>query len=80
MVGRVIEPGERRAGETGEVADTLSEAGVEPIMTLAASRRQQWGAGLRLLEHFDGRLPENYRELLRAIADLPEQRDGREPR
>jgi 3-hydroxyisobutyrate dehydrogenase-like beta-hydroxyacid dehydrogenase len=79
MMGRVIEHGERRAREMEEVAETLSEAGVEPIMTLAASRRQQWGAGLRLLEHFDGRLPQNYRELLQAIAELatPEDRGAR---
>jgi 3-hydroxyisobutyrate dehydrogenase-like beta-hydroxyacid dehydrogenase len=67
MIGRVVEHGERRAREMEEVAETLRQAGVEPIMTEAAARRQEWGARLNLLDQFGGRPPQKYREILQAI-------------
>ncbi|MCI0487756.1 MAG: DUF1932 domain-containing protein [Blastocatellia bacterium] len=69
MIGRVVEHGERRAREMEEVAETLRAAGVEPMMAEAIARRQEWGARLNLMETFEGRVPESYREVLRAIAD-----------
>jgi 3-hydroxyisobutyrate dehydrogenase-like beta-hydroxyacid dehydrogenase len=38
---RMASHGERRAAEMEEVADTLRELGVEPLMTLATVRRQR---------------------------------------
>jgi 3-hydroxyisobutyrate dehydrogenase-like beta-hydroxyacid dehydrogenase len=38
---RMAHHGERRAAEMEEVADTLRELGVEPLMTLATVRRQR---------------------------------------
>jgi 3-hydroxyisobutyrate dehydrogenase-like beta-hydroxyacid dehydrogenase len=76
MVGRVIEHGERRAREMEEVAETLREAGVEPTMTMAAVQRQEWGARLNLLEHFGGKPPQSYREVVQAIAGLNNQQSG----
>jgi 3-hydroxyisobutyrate dehydrogenase-like beta-hydroxyacid dehydrogenase len=67
MVGRVLEHGERRAREMEEVAETLRAIGVEPLMAEATARRQEWGARLNLLDQFEGRAPENYREVVRAI-------------
>jgi 3-hydroxyisobutyrate dehydrogenase-like beta-hydroxyacid dehydrogenase len=67
MVGRVLEHGERRAREMEEVAETLRAIGVEPVMAEATARRQEWGARLNLLEEFDGRVPDDYREVVRAI-------------
>ncbi len=67
MVGRVVEHGERRAREMEEVAATLRSIGVEPIMTEAASRRQDWLAGLGLLEHFGGKPPDDYLVVAQAI-------------
>jgi 3-hydroxyisobutyrate dehydrogenase-like beta-hydroxyacid dehydrogenase len=69
MMGRVIEHGERRAREMEEVAGTLRAAGVEPIMAEATARRQEWGAALGLLEKFDGKLPEDYRDVVKVIDD-----------
>jgi 3-hydroxyisobutyrate dehydrogenase-like beta-hydroxyacid dehydrogenase len=69
MIGRVIEHGERRAREMEEAAETLRAIGVEPIMTEAIARRQEWGARLNLPADFDGRAPEDYREVVRAIAE-----------
>jgi 3-hydroxyisobutyrate dehydrogenase-like beta-hydroxyacid dehydrogenase len=68
-ISRVIEHGERRAREMEEVAETLRAVGVEPIMAEAASRRQEWGARLNLLEHFGGTPPEDYRVVMQAIND-----------
>jgi 3-hydroxyisobutyrate dehydrogenase len=67
MVGRVVQHGERRAREMEEVASTLREIGIEPIMAEAASRRQDWCARLNLLPQFGGKVPEDYRTVVRAI-------------
>lgn len=67
LVGRVLEHGERRAREMEEVAETLRAIGVEPVMAEATARLQEWGARLNLLDQFDGRPPEDYREVVRAL-------------
>jgi hypothetical protein len=45
MLERSIEHGTRRAEEMEEAARTVAEAGVEPLMSLAAARRQAFAAG-----------------------------------
>jgi hypothetical protein len=67
MVGRVIEHGERRARELEEVAATLRAIGVEPVMTEAIVKRQDWGAALNLLPQFGGKPPSDYRAVVQAI-------------
>ncbi len=67
MVGRVIEHGERRARELEEVAATLRAIGVEPVMTEAIVKRQDWGASLNLLPEFGGKPPADYRVVVNAI-------------
>jgi 3-hydroxyisobutyrate dehydrogenase-like beta-hydroxyacid dehydrogenase len=70
IIGRVVEHGERRAREMEEVAATLRSIGVEPIMAEATARRQDWLAGFGLLEHFDGKAPDDYRAIAQAVADM----------
>jgi 3-hydroxyisobutyrate dehydrogenase-like beta-hydroxyacid dehydrogenase len=70
MVGRVVVHGERRAREMEEVAATLRELGVEPIMAQATVRRMDWAADLDLRGHFGGEFPKSYQEVLTAIAAL----------
>jgi len=67
MVGRVLEHGERRARELEEVAATLRAIGVEPLMTEAIVKRQDWGAALNLLPRLGGKPPEDYRAVVNAI-------------
>jgi 3-hydroxyisobutyrate dehydrogenase-like beta-hydroxyacid dehydrogenase len=67
MVGRVVVHGERRAREMEEVARTLEELGIEPIMASAAARRMDWAAKLDLHGQFDGEFPKSYQEVLDAI-------------
>jgi 3-hydroxyisobutyrate dehydrogenase-like beta-hydroxyacid dehydrogenase len=67
MVGRVVVHGERRAREMEEVSATLSSIGVDPIMSEAAARRQQWSADLGLRDCFGPGGPATYRELLDVI-------------
>lgn len=74
MVGRVVEHGDRRARELEEVAATLRAIGVEPIMAEATARRQDWCAKLELFSQFGGRVPEDYRTIVQAIADKTEKR------
>jgi len=67
MVGRVVVHGERRAREMDEVAKTLEELGIEPMMASATSRRFDWAADLGLKEKFGGEFPKTYEEVLAAI-------------
>jgi 3-hydroxyisobutyrate dehydrogenase-like beta-hydroxyacid dehydrogenase len=67
MVGRVVVHGERRAREMDEVARTLDELGVEPIMAAATARRMDWAADLGLRNTFGGGFPKTYQEVLDAI-------------
>jgi 3-hydroxyisobutyrate dehydrogenase-like beta-hydroxyacid dehydrogenase len=67
MVGRVVVHGERRAREMDEVAKTLEELGIEPMMASATARRFDWAADLGLREKFAGEFPKNYEEVLAAI-------------
>ncbi|MEO8099909.1 MAG: DUF1932 domain-containing protein [Acidobacteriota bacterium] len=67
MVGRVVVHGERRAREMDEVAKTLEELGVEPIMATATAKRFDWAAQSGLREKFGGESPKTYEEVLRAL-------------
>jgi len=71
MVGRVVVHGERRAREMDEVARTLEELGIEPMMAAATARRMDWAADLGLRESFNGEFPKTYQEVLDAIARMP---------
>lgn len=70
LVGRTALHGQRRAHEMEEVARTLSEMGIDPIMASAAARRLQWFADLQLTQRFDRHAPTTYDEVLRAIASV----------
>ena len=67
MVGRVVVHGERRAREMDEVAKTLEELGIEPMMASATARRFDWAAQSGLREKFAGEFPENYQQVLDAL-------------
>jgi 3-hydroxyisobutyrate dehydrogenase-like beta-hydroxyacid dehydrogenase len=68
MIGRVVVHGERRAREMEEVAATLRELGIEPMMAEATVRRMDWAADLNLKAHFGGEFPKTYQEVLEAIS------------
>jgi 3-hydroxyisobutyrate dehydrogenase-like beta-hydroxyacid dehydrogenase len=68
MIGRVVVHGERRAREMEEVAATLREIGVEPMMAEATVRRMDWAADLDLKARLGGEFPKTYKEVLDAIS------------
>ena len=70
MVGRVVVHGERRAREMEEVAETLREIDIEPIMAEAIVRRMDWSAQLGLKQLFKGEAPKSYREVVEAVAKM----------
>jgi 3-hydroxyisobutyrate dehydrogenase-like beta-hydroxyacid dehydrogenase len=52
MVSRSIEHGARRAEEMREAAQTVSEAGLDPLMSVACAGRQEWAPQFEpALEH-----------------------------
>jgi 3-hydroxyisobutyrate dehydrogenase-like beta-hydroxyacid dehydrogenase len=67
MIGRVLEHGERRAHEMEEVARTLRDAGIEPIMAAATARRQDWEATLRREGRLTGPRPNDAASLLKLL-------------
>ena len=76
LVGRVVVHGERRAREMEEVAETVREAGVEPMMAEATARRMDWSAQLNLKDAFGGKSPADYREFARKVAEISETPTG----
>jgi 3-hydroxyisobutyrate dehydrogenase len=71
MVGRVVVHGERRAREMEEVAATLREIDIEPIMAEAIVRRMDWSAQAGLKQLFRGEAPKSYRDVVDAAAKKP---------
>jgi 3-hydroxyisobutyrate dehydrogenase-like beta-hydroxyacid dehydrogenase len=69
VVGRIAVHGERRAHEMEEVARTLEECGVEPMLASATARRMDWSTQFGLRERFGAEGPKTYREVLEAIAE-----------
>ena len=63
-MGRLVVHGERRAREMEEVSETLRAIGVEPIMSEATARRQDWSALLNLKAHFGPEGPATYSEVV----------------
>jgi 3-hydroxyisobutyrate dehydrogenase-like beta-hydroxyacid dehydrogenase len=69
MISRTIQHGVRRAEEMREAASTVSEAGIEPLMSVACSKRQDWAPQFRaaldtealpeMLDAMLGRIPAN---------------------
>ncbi len=51
---RVVQHGKRRAEEMREAANTVREAGFDPLMTTAIADKQQWIADLAAAGVFDG--------------------------
>lgn len=51
---RVVQHGRRRAEEMREVANTVREAGFEPLMAAATAAKQDWVASLAAQGVFDG--------------------------
>jgi 3-hydroxyisobutyrate dehydrogenase-like beta-hydroxyacid dehydrogenase len=71
MVGRVVVHGERRAREMEEVAATLREIDIEPIMAEAIVRRMDWSVEAGLKQIFRGESPKTYREVVEAATKKP---------
>jgi 3-hydroxyisobutyrate dehydrogenase-like beta-hydroxyacid dehydrogenase len=69
MIGRVLEHGERRAHEMEEVARTLRDTGIDPVMAAATARRQDWEATLRREGRLEGARPATADALLALLVD-----------
>ena len=67
-MGRLVVHGERRAREMEEVAETLKAIGVDPIMSEAIARRQDWSARLDLKSHFGADGPRSYRDVVDLVS------------
>ncbi len=67
MLGRTAQHGTRRAAEMDEVAATLSELGIEPMMAAAAAKRIRWAADHGLKEKFGAEGPKSFHEVLAII-------------
>ena len=66
LVSDAIHAG-RRAHEARESAETIRDAGLNPVMTTAAAEVLEWSAALDLRSHFGGEVPESYAEVIEAI-------------
>ena len=64
---RMASHGIRRAAEMREVAQTLEDLGVEPLMTRGTIERQQRTGDARLKDAFGGKVPEDRAAILREL-------------
>ena len=66
---RMASHGTRRAAEMREVAQTLEEMGVEPLMTRGTIERQQRTGDAKLKDAFGGRVPADRAAILQALRE-----------
>jgi 3-hydroxyisobutyrate dehydrogenase-like beta-hydroxyacid dehydrogenase len=57
----------RRAEELEMSAEAVRDAGIEPLMAQAIAKRLRWKEALGLKDHFNGVVPESYKEAFDAI-------------
>jgi len=71
LVSRVAQHGRRRAAEMREVAETLKDANVNPLMALATAERQDWLVDAMAARHISYRpVPDfSWRKLADAVGD-----------
>lgn len=74
MIGRAQQHGRRRAEEMREAALAVSEAGIEPLMSLACATRQDWAAD-HAPTHEPAGLTERLDAMLAALDSEPGQQD-----
>lgn len=67
----------RRAEELEMAAETVENAGIEPIMARAGAARLRWKESLRLKEHFGGVQPKTQQEVFEAIEHLMKAQHSR---
>lgn len=72
---RMASHGIRRAAEMREVAQTLEDMGVEPLLTRGTIERQQRTGDLKLKDRYGGKVPEDREVILQALREAA--RDGR---
>ncbi len=70
FMGRSVVHGVRRAHEMEEVAETLKAMDMQPFMADGAAKRISWLGTSGLKEHFAGREPESYHEIVAALKEL----------
>lgn len=72
LLGRTALHGRRRAEELRQVAGTLRESGIEPLLADAGAERLQWAVDAGLTgDRFAGTAPADYHEVLAALG-VPE--------
>lgn len=73
---RMASHGIRRAAEMREVAQTLEELGVEPLMTRGTIERQQRTGDAKLKEAFGGKVPQDRHAILDALRKAAKDSDA----
>lgn len=67
-IERMVSHGIRRAAEMDEVADTLRELGIEPLMATATAERQRGVGGIGKQEQVRATLNQGWKKVLNAIS------------
>ena len=77
LISRIAEHGKRRAAEMREAAETVVDAGLEPLMAMATAQRHDWLA--QTIAEFSLTVPKGekfaWQELADAIAELTSEQE-----
>ena len=75
QLNRSLSHGKRRAEEMRECAEMLRDLEIEPVLTTAIAKRQDWAGSLGLKEYFEGSMPSDLSILLEAIVETQKKND-----
>jgi 3-hydroxyisobutyrate dehydrogenase-like beta-hydroxyacid dehydrogenase len=76
LINRTVVNAARRVSEMEDVVATLDEMKLESFSAQAAVERLKWIVGMGLGEYFNGKVPEHYGQVLKAVSDIKDSNSG----
>ena len=70
FLNRTAVTASRRVSEMRDVVETLKELGLESFSTQGTIKRLEWVCDIGLKDRFDGKVPQHYTQVLKAISDI----------
>jgi 3-hydroxyisobutyrate dehydrogenase-like beta-hydroxyacid dehydrogenase len=76
LINRTAVNAARRVSEMEDVVATLAEMNLESFSAQATVTRLKWICDIGLREYFNGKAPEHYSQVLKAVSDIKDKNSG----